>query len=729
MKKAKNNFRLFTHHSVFLNVNLGSKPDAKKLGGLFLKILLLPVFLFEIFVEICYQTGSVLVSYAKKISIEASKTLSNLPLRAKAFGSPKTKVSIGIFLLLTMAVFAVLQTQDLLAWGLKLKEKVVWSAFLGGNYLLSAKESLSRQDVAEAQNRFALAFKTFADGKRQLDEAGVLFDSFSKLIPQKQDAERLLEASRLAAGAGSDLVDLQKLLNSAKLSPSGLASTEKPNHELLNDISASLANADKKIASAYSLITAISPRTIPGAQTSNFIELKNKLAILHVSLSNTKEVFDIFSGMVYGDKNILLLFENNNELRPSGGFIGTFGNLKISDGKITSMKVSSIYDLDGQLDENILPPNPLLNVNNRWYMRDSNWFADFPESAKIISSFYEKEGGETPDVIVAITPNLLVDLLKITGPIALPGYHVTLSSENFIEKIQQFTTTSSDAPTNSPKQILADLFPIILQKLSSSESQKWLDFIQIFQDNLNSKQIIFYSRDSSLQNKISDFNWDGGIRPSDRDYLAVISANLGGTKTDLDIKQRVDLQTKVGNDGRIINELTITRQNTLPKLPYTQNLSFVRIMVPKGAKLLSNSGFDQVELPSPGSRQDFSQNDAVRSWENSVVKDLTSGTMIGEESGKTFFGNWVNLEGGETKTVKLQYELPFKLANTDRYSLLWQKQAGSIGQDVNWHIDYTGWNIVWKNFESGGKSEPVLEYKNSSNQDFFLGIVFKKGKR
>ncbi len=631
----------------------------------------------------------------------------------------------GIFLLLALAVFTLLQSQDLLAWGLRLKEKVVQSVFLGGNYLLAAKESLTRQDVAGAQNRFALAFKTFGEGKRQLDEAGAIFDSFSRLLPQKQDAEKLLEASKLAAGAGSELVNLQKSLGAAKFSPSGLASTEKPNRELLNDISVSLANADKKISSAYDLISAINEKRMPRVQRNNYAELKDKLGILRLSLSNAKQVFDIFSGMLYGNKNILLLFENNNELRPTGGFIGTFGNLKISDGKITSMKVSSIYDLDGQLKEHVLPPNPLQSVNDRWYMRDANWFADFPESAKIISAFYEKEGGETPDAIVAITPSLLVDLLKITGPIVLSGYNTTLNSENFIEKIQQFTTTSSDSPTNSPKQILADLFPIMLQKLSSADNQEWLDFIQIFQNNLNSKQIIFYSRNSLIQDKLTAFNWDGGIRSSDRDYLSIISANLGGTKTDLYIKQQASLLTKINNEGKITNELTITRKNTLPNLPHTQNLSFLRILVPKGAKLLANSGFEHVELPSPANRENFTHSEPVRSWENSIVKDLTSGTMIGEEAGKTFFGNWLKLDGGESKTTRLEYELPFKLANTDRYSLLWQKQAGSMPQIFSWKLDRGGWNIAWKNFKENGEEGRVLKFNNEADNDFFLGIVLK----
>ena len=67
-----------------------------------------------------------------------------------------------------------------------------------------------------------------------------------------------------------------------------------------------------------------------------------------------------------------------------------------------------------------------------WTMHDANWFPNFPTSAEKVSWFYEKTGGRTVDGVIAITPELLRDLLAITGPIDMPEYDKTINADNFI---------------------------------------------------------------------------------------------------------------------------------------------------------------------------------------------------------------------------------------------------------------------------------------------------------
>src|SRR5207249_4499838 len=98
---------------------------------------------------------------------------------------------------------------------------------------------------------------------------------------------------------------------------------------------------------------------------------------------------------------------------------------------------------------------------------------------------------------------------------------------------------------NQPKKMLSDFAPILLNRLSSMDQQKWLDLLQILQNNLNSKQILLYSKETALEQKIRDLRLSGEILPSDQDYLAIINTNLGGTKTDLAVEQSVNLVSKV----------------------------------------------------------------------------------------------------------------------------------------------------------------------------------------
>jgi len=171
--------------------------------------------------------------------------------------------------------------------------------------------------------------------------------------------------------------------------------------------------------------------------------------------------------------------------------MGTFGDAHIVNGNLLSLNVSSIYDLDGQLSQKIQPPFPIYAVNDRWFLRDSNWFADFPATAKKITYFYEREGGQTPDEIVALTPTVMQNLLALTGPIQLPRYGVTLTPDNFVETIQTQSSAYYGGLDNKPKQILADLFPILLTRLGSLSKDQSPQLLQIIQDSFNQKQLVF----------------------------------------------------------------------------------------------------------------------------------------------------------------------------------------------------------------------------------------------
>jgi hypothetical protein len=318
-----------------------------------------------------------------------------------------------------------------------------------------------------------------------------------------------------------------------------------------------------------------------------------------------------------------------------------------------------------------------------------------------------------------------VDLLKITGPISLPKYGVTLTPDNFVETTQAVSTVSNNLPTNSPKQILADLVPVLLQKISTANKTLAPQIIQSLQDNLISKQIVIFSRDSEIEDRLKAFHYSGELLPSDRDFLSVVSSNLGGTKSDLSVEQKVQLTTTVDQSGGITNELEITRTNHLPNLPGTENTDFLRVYAPQGSRLISAQGFDNKDLSYPGGKN-YKIDSDVLAWEKNSVTDNLTGTTIGAESDKTFFGNWLVLKGGETKTVKLVYQLPFKLANLDRYSLLLQKQIGAPNTGFSWKLSFVGRSSPWKNFDQGTFNTESLNSDIILDKDYLLGLVLKK---
>ncbi|HYV33868.1 MAG TPA: DUF4012 domain-containing protein, partial [Candidatus Limnocylindria bacterium] len=448
---AKNTkIKLYTYHGKYLPIkhkaqNRWVKFLVKTFDRIFdffyLTGLAVIKFLFlglKLLVLACFKIGSAIIYPIIKLFTAAKndvlKTGKLWPKRLKLIFEPQYRKALIIFLIIAGLAWASLGSMNLIAKGLEIKNKIMRVAFLGNSYLSQAKDALSNQDFTQAQNRFALAFQTFDRGQGQIQESGQLLNQLLSLVPQKRDADKLLQAASLVAQSGQSSIELQQSISLLKLSPTGINSTGGNTKDVLDTLQTNLDATLRKLSQANDLVNQVDINNLPAQNRQNFLDLKTKLYAANLALNNFNQVFSLGKNLLVGSKNVLILMENNNELRASGGFIGTFGNLKLQDGHLSKINVSSVYDLDGQLKDIIRPPEPILNVNARWFLRDANWFSDFPSSAKKVSNFYEMEGGETPDLIIAITPNIIIDWLKITGPITLPKYGVTLTAENFVEQ-------------------------------------------------------------------------------------------------------------------------------------------------------------------------------------------------------------------------------------------------------------------------------------------------------
>jgi len=725
--KLKKEFKIYYHNLLFLKAsNYKPNRNKNKIFSLLFYPWLVIHAVFKRLYGFCFITGSLIINicvgFIRIITNDILKTRDSLKQRLKILLSPQLPKSVALFLAISIFALVGFKSLDIIATAIEIKNKVTESALLGGRQLLEGGQLLKQQDFDLAQNKFILAYKSFAEGQNRLSYNSKLISDISEILPQKRDAARLLDAASQLSQAGNEMVEFYKNFSGIEISSGGITS-RKQSKELYAVISLSLNKLNKRLSSASDLIGEVNENNVPESYRQNFLELKSSLLALQKSFSSLKEVTEIFQKLTEGKKHTLVLFLNNNELRAGGGFIGTYGEIRSNYGSIEKMEVSSIYDLDGQLTAKIGPPIPILNVNDRWYLRDSNWFLDFAQNAKKAIAFYEKEGKETPDQVIAFTPNLIVDLLKITGPVDMPDYGVSLTAENFVENAQVISSVLYPDQENKPKQILADFIPLLLQKLSAFDSNAWALVFEALQKNLSEKQISIYSRDQDTQEILQTFNWAGEALQTDRDYLSIIASNLGGTKSDSFIEQSAALKTTISDEGKIINELAITRKNLLPDLANTENTSFLRIYVPEGSRLIENTGFDYINLDHL-KNTGYKSDPDIYALEKFSHKDVVTGTTIGIESEKTYFGNWLKLKGGEKKTVKITYELPFELTNIDRYSVLFQKQLGSGNTDIDWEITFSGRRLDWHNFENPEININSLNADFTLNRDYLLGGVF-----
>ncbi len=399
----------------------------------------------------------------------------------------------------------------------------------------------------------------------------------------------------------------------------------------------------------------------------------------------------------------LLLFQNPSELRPTGGFIGSYGILDIDKGKIKNIFIDDVFNPDWQLSVNVIPPKPLQRISGGWSMHDANWFFDFPTSAKKIVWFYEKSGGATPDGIIAITPRVIEKLLVLTGSIEMPEYDLVITADNFIEKVQHEVETGYNKTLNQPKKILVDIGSELLDRVFNNPDLDWGDILSMISVSLNQKDILIYSFDEKIQKAILEKNWGGGIYypisniqyPIINDYLAVVHSNINGYKTDRVIEEKISHKVEIQTDGSIIDTVKIWRHHQGGNLSYPWynqvNSDYLRVYLPLGSELINASGYTKTDWDYQGLKlsedfyqeNDFQKDSLVKKVENSIMIDRKTGTQIFEESGKTVFGNWVYLSPQEEVEIIYRYRLPFKidLKNMPQnYNLYIQKQPGTYSQ-------------------------------------------------
>src|SRR3989344_12160 len=521
----------------------------------------------------------------------------------------KNKSEILAFLFVALFAWAGLQSARISAIALEVRQKIFSGAGAGVGYLDEAKEALKNQDLSRASENFSLSLKNFRASQKELETLEKNLLGATKLIPQKKDADNLLKASISLAEAGQALVSFGSLASHFSFGAEGLLRGGVD----FKDLSAQLEIINARLSEASDFIEKTKLNNLPADTrekiTGNLEKINDALSASQI----LRQPVALGQTFFTGQKQILLLMQNNNELRPSGGFPGSFGAIKLASGKIEYLKISSIYDLDGQLGEKIRPPGPVLAVNDRWFLRDANWFASFDKSAEKTISFYEKEGGETPDLVIALTPSLISELMKITGPLKIEGRE-DLNSENLQERLQVLTQSDPADPSNEPKKILGSLYTQLFQTLGSLEPAQKIRALDALQKSLSAKQLLFYTKDSKARKIFDSFNCSGKILPADRDYLLISAANLGGTKTDLVIKQQISLSSSISRSGQTTNTLVITRSNTMPDVPGAENKSFIRVFAPLGSKLLKAEGFDRVELPRPDGEGYKTDSDVLK-WE------------------------------------------------------------------------------------------------------------------
>ncbi len=361
------------------------------------------------------------------------------------------------------------------------------------------------------------------------------------------------------------------------------------------------------------------------------------------------------------DGRFLLILQNNDELRPTGGFIGNYGLLELRNGQVINLETHDSYHLDMPAQDYFKPAPPAelnkyLGVK-QWFLRDANWSPDFPTTARQVRYFYQEQTKaitkatttERIDGVIAITPAIVEDLLGLVGPITVEDQ--TYDQQNFVELLQYRVEMSYDnygVTSWNRKAVINDVIRELEKRLLALPASRWTEVARIITKNLERKNILLYSDNQAVQQWLVQQNWAGQARSFAGDYLWVIDANLAAFKTDAVVDKQIKYRL-YQSGGQWLAEVRLTyKHNGGFDWRTTRYQTYTRVYAPLGSQLISQAGY----------------------------KDAATTT---QELGKTVFGGFIVVEPKKTKEIKLVYRLPDSVAKPlerGQYELLLQKQPG-----------------------------------------------------
>ena len=636
------------------------------------------------------------------------------------------------------------------------KNSVVQSTWLAIDDLKSIELSSDPASIKKIQATFQSAHNNFTQARQAIQNAGILADAVIAFTPQGDTADSLLEIGTQLTLAAGDLTDALTSftqgnildLTSEDINPNtvpfeGLADAGYSYQDSnlitkMKGLKDSLQRIRPRIAYVNQLMSNVNEKYIPAQGKSQWREFQHVVPALQESTLQMVELIDHLM-ILFGSEQTrrsLVVFQNNTELRATGGFLGSFALVDIDRGNIKHIEIpgGGSYSLQGQLTAQVEAPKPLWLVSPRWQFHDSNWFPDFPSSAEKMSWFYEKSGGPTVDEVIALNASLVEKLLAFTGPIYLEEFDLTVTEDSFIDVIQQQVEVDYDREENQPKKILGALTPKLIEKLLETKPQEFLNVLAVLSSALVSRDIQFYSNHTDMQDWFSSSGWAGNIRQAPQDYLMVVDSNIAGGKSNKAIKQTVEHEAVIQADGSVLSTVQITRTHNATvdqKFAYLRNISYLRVYVPQGSELVSASGaLHPQDLTFKRSKDLLERDIDLEAIEKSPLLEERSGTRITEEWDKTVFGSYMWLNPGETQTITYTYKLPITLAFKQapvRYSLLVQKQSGAEPFEITSTLRSSKNEIesYWTKTSQGDLQQTpyTITLSDVADKDIFWGAV------
>jgi len=378
----------------------------------------------------------------------------------------------------------------------------------------------------------------------------------------------------------------------------------------------------------------------------------------------------------------LLLAQNNDELRATGGFVTGIGVVAVDKGQPLDLTIRDSYDFDKFTVDHPYAPEPMQRYMGiiLWVTRDGNWSPDYPTAAQAVEDLYHLENHTEIEGVVAFDMPALQALVRAVGPLYIEEYQDQIDAGNVLQKAREYwAPTVPEGKTlrewldeqgwaqveedwwGHRKDFMGLLAEALMAKLQAGgQADQLTELLWTVKRAIDEKHIQLYFHEPAVQELLARADMDGTLHDGGNgDYLLALDTNMGYNKVNLNVEKRMTYEVTFEQGGAAQASLTITYENHSPPQPECVHRpriaatydgmaqdcywNYLRVYVPAGSELLHAEGVTETETLSEG--------------------------------GKTLFTTFMVVPAAQSRTVRFTYRLP--AMDPGAYRLLVQKQAGT----------------------------------------------------
>ncbi len=530
-------------------------------------------------------------------------------------------------------------------------------------------------------------------------------------------ADDLVQAGQIALGIGYRFVDLRATGAASSAGDSLLADIVQlmtTSNGEMQQISSLLDAADRELTKNV-------PRGAIGTIRDFGHRLAGPLADYRPILASYVTLEGALPGMLGwgGEKRYLVLAEDPAELRPTGGFTGSYGIVTFQNGRLTGHDFHNVFSLDGKPGlPYIQPPDGLVNHllrDTSWGLADAAWSPDFPTAAQDALRIYASESGDTHiDGVIALTTYALDNILRVLGPVDVPGFNTTVIPGQATLQTLAMTRTSQ-TPNTDRKEFLDAFGNVVLDRLFTLGPSRWKAMLTQFRVIGDQRLAMAWFSDPKAEQIVSGTTWGGAVRQDTGDYLYVVDANVDPpSKYNLLVKRTTNLDVQIDRYGNAVNTLKLTWQNDAG-----ENTDI--------ATALRSYSMSPLGIYGTYTRVIAPDRSRLQSVIGGVVAQVGGAEAITSEFGRTVFANYLLVPPGSADlTYRWISPYPVDIEHGDpTYQLTIQKQPGMTPEPITVHVTAPDGTIITGTSAGMVSTNAAATYSGTLTQDITLTITYR----